>query len=97
MAINYQPQGVCSRQMQIEVEDGIVAKQAQREMMQNLVDTLEGMPGGRRLPRQPPGHRQTGGGNEGGGRDPASGGDPLRRKAHLLPRSVGEGAEGNEK
>ena len=27
-----------------EVEDGIVAKQAQREMMQNLVDTLEGMP-----------------------------------------------------
>ena len=26
-----------------EVEDGIVAKQAQREMMQNLVDTLEGM------------------------------------------------------
>ena len=24
MAINYQPQGVCSRQMQIEVEDGIV-------------------------------------------------------------------------
>lgn len=27
-----------------EVEDGIVAKQAQREMMQNLVDTMEGMP-----------------------------------------------------
>ena len=27
-----------------EVEDGIVARQAQREMMQNLVDTLEGMP-----------------------------------------------------
>ena len=27
-----------------EVEDGIVAKQAQREMMQNLVDTLERMP-----------------------------------------------------
>ena len=27
-----------------EVEDGIVAKQAQREMMQNLMDTLEGMP-----------------------------------------------------
>lgn len=27
-----------------EVEDGIVAKQAQREMMQNLIDTLEGMP-----------------------------------------------------
>ena len=24
MVINYQPQGVCSRQMQIEVEDGIV-------------------------------------------------------------------------
>ena len=27
-----------------EVENGIVAKQAQREMMQNLMDTLEGMP-----------------------------------------------------
>ncbi len=27
-----------------EVEDGIVAKQAHREMMQNLIDTLEGMP-----------------------------------------------------
>ena len=27
-----------------EVEDGIVAKQAQREMMQNLVDTLGAMP-----------------------------------------------------
>ncbi len=27
-----------------EVEDGIVAKQAHREMMQNLVDTLAGMP-----------------------------------------------------
>ena len=27
-----------------EVEDGIVAKQAHREMMQNLVDTLKGMP-----------------------------------------------------
>lgn len=29
-----------------EVEDGIVAKQVQREMMQNLVDTLEGMMSG---------------------------------------------------
>ncbi len=27
-----------------EVEDGIVARRAQREMMQNLVDTLERMP-----------------------------------------------------
>ncbi len=31
-------------QLILTISDGIVAKQAHREMMQNLVDTLAGMP-----------------------------------------------------
>lgn len=77
MTITYRPKGVCSRLMQVEVEDGIIRK----------VEVKGG------VQRQPAGHFAALGGDVGAAGHRTLGGRALRTEADILPGSACTGTE----
>ena len=85
MTYTFRPQGVCSQEMRVEVDD------------QGVIRKMEVLGG---LQRQPPGDLRPGGGDARPGGHPPPEGNPLRLQAHLLPGPVrlrtGKGPEQTE-